>query len=141
MKKISSAPRSDKKPTAPSEGELKRMLGETYTKYQNILELTAKYPHEWKYYGKKYGWNMKFTDKGKVLLYLTPQENSFRVGFALRDAERKTLLKSKLPSATKEELNSANRYPEGYPLLLDVGRKSDVKSARLVIETLMSMRS
>ena len=141
MKKTSTALRSEKKPAAPSDTELKRMLGESFAEYQNLLELTAPYPHEWMFYGPKYGWKIKIIGKGKVLLYLTPQENYFRLGFAVRDAERDALLKSKLPDVNKEELKSAKRYPEGYPLLLGVSKKDDMKTVRLVVETLMSMRS
>jgi hypothetical protein len=141
MKKTSKASPSKKKLKAPTDAELKRMLGESYAEYQNLLELTAPYPHEWMFYGPKYGWKIKIIGKAKVLLYLTPQENFFRLGFAVRDAEREALLKSKLPDATKEQLKLAKRYPEGYPLLLGVSKKDDMGKVRLVVETLMSMRS
>ena len=117
------------------------MLGDSFPEYENLLELTASLPHEWMFYGPKYGWKIKIFTKAKVLLYLTPKENSFGVGFAVRDAERDALLKSKLPGTKKDELTSAKRYPEGYPLLLNVGKESDMKSVRLVVETLMSMRA
>lgn len=117
------------------------MLGESFPQYQNLLELTAPYPHEWMFYGPKYGWKIKIVGKAKVLLYLTPKENSFSVGFAVRDAERDALLKSKLPKTTIDELKSAKRYPEGYPVRFEVGSKSDMNPVRLVVETLMSMRS
>jgi hypothetical protein len=141
MKKTLSSPRSNKKPPAPSDAELKRMLGDSFTEYQDLLKLTASLPHEWMFYGPKYGWKIKIFTKAKVLLYLTPKENSFGLGFAVRDAEREVLLKSKLPKATKDGLQSSKRYPEGYPLLLTVGKESDMKPVRLVVETLTAMRS
>ncbi|HEY6951642.1 MAG TPA: DUF3788 family protein [Bacteroidota bacterium] len=129
------------KPAAPTDAKLKRMLGDRFAEYQSLLKLTAPCPHEWMFYGPKYGWKIKFVGKEKVLLYFTPRENSFSVGFAVRDAEREALMNSELPSATKEKLGSAKRFPEGYPLLFGVSRKSDMSPVRLVIETLMSMRS
>ena len=75
------------------------MLGDSYPEYQDLLKLTASLPHEWMFYGPKYGWKIKIFTKAKVLLYLTPKENSFSLGFAVRDAEREALLKSKLPKA------------------------------------------
>lgn len=141
MKKNSKAPPSKKKPDAPSDADLKRMLGDSFPEYQDLLKLTTPYPHEWMFYGPKYGWKIKIVGKAKVLLYLTPKENSFTLGFAVRDVERDALLKSKLPKATIDELKSAKRYPEGYPVRFEVGSKDDMIPVRLVVETLMSMRS
>ena len=40
----------------------------------------------------------------------------------------------------KEELATAKRYPEGYPLRLLVNKQSDMKTVRLVVDTLKAMR-
>ncbi len=141
MKKTSKTPLFKKKPDAPSDADLKRMLGESFPQYQNLLELTAPYPHEWMFYGPKYGWKIKIVGKAKVLLYLTPKKKSFTLGFAVRDAEREALLKSKLPKITIDELKSAKRYPEGYPVRFEVGSKGEMNPVRLVVEILMSMRA
>jgi len=116
------------------------MLGSSFPEYEDLLSLTASFPHEWMFYGPKYGWKIKIFTKAKVLLYLTPKENSFTVGLAVRDEEREALLKSKLSKTAKDELKSVKRYPEGYPLRFKVARESDMKPVRLVVETLMSMR-
>jgi hypothetical protein len=134
MKKIT-------KEAAPDNLELKRLFGDLYAAYQEILKLTESHHREWKCYGKKFGWQLKVMRHGKVLLYLTPLQSSFRIGFAVRENERQALLDSNLPAKTKEELSLAKKYPEGYPLRLSVNKKSDMKSVRLAIETLQSMRS
>ena len=141
MKKFSLARSTQKKPPAPSDAELKRMLGNSFSEYEDLLSLTASLPHEWMFYGPKYGWKIKIFTKAKVLLYLTPKENLFTVGLAVRDTEREVLLKSKLSKTAKDELKSAKRYPEGYPLHFDVRTKNDMTPVNLVVETLMSMRS
>jgi hypothetical protein len=102
----------DQKEVVPDESAMKRVLGEMYTAYQEVLKLTEQLPHEWMYYGKKYGWQLKVMQKGKVLLYLVPLENSFRIGFAVREKERDALLNINLPAKAKEELQSAKKYPE-----------------------------
>ena len=141
MKNTSKSPQPPKKPVAPTDTELKQLLGSSFPKYQDLLKLTASLPHEWMFYGPKYGWKIKIFTKAKVLLYLTPKENLFTVGLAVRDTEREVLLKSKLSRQAKDELKSAKRYPEGYPLLFDVRTKNDMTPVNLVVETLMSMRS
>jgi hypothetical protein len=128
------------KEVTPDDSELKQRLGEIYSAYKEIVTLTEGYLHEWKYYGQKYGWQFKVIRKGKALLWLTPAEGSFRVGFAVRENERQALIDSNLPAKTKEELTAAKKYAEGYPLRLSVTRKSDMKPVRLAIETLKSMR-
>jgi len=141
MKKSSNASRYGKKPAAPSYTELKQLFGTSFPEYQDLLKQTASLTHEWMFYGPKYGWKIKIFTKAKVLLYLTPKENAFTLGFAVRDDEREALLKSKLPKTTIDELKSAKRYPEGYPVRFEVKTKNDMNPVRLVVETLMSMRA
>jgi hypothetical protein len=131
----------DQKEVTPDESKLKNALGGLYSAYKEVLELTEAYDHEWKYYGKKYGWQLKVTHKGKALLYLTPLEKSFRIGFAVRENERDRLLNSSLPPKTKEELATAKRHPEGYPLRLEIKSKTDMRTVRAVLEFLKEFRS
>ena len=128
------------KEVAPDDSELKQRLGELYNSYKEIMTLTEGCVHEWKYYGQKYGWQLKVMRTGKALLWLIPSEGSFRIGFAVRENERQALINSNLPARTKEELSVAKKYPEGYPLRLSVSKKSDMKPVRLAIETLRTMR-
>jgi hypothetical protein len=131
----------DKKEVAPDEPKLKKALGGLYSAYKEVVGLTDAYAHEWKYYGKKIGWQLKVTRRGKALLYLTPLEKSFRIGFAVRENERDQLLNSSLPLKTKEELATTKKYPEGYPLRLEIKSKTDMRAVRAVLEVLKESRS
>jgi hypothetical protein len=131
----------DQKEVAPDESKLKDALGALHSAYREVMELTEAYNHEWKYYGKKIGWQLKVIHKGKAILYLTPREKSLRIGFAVRENERDRLLNSSLPPKTKEELATAKKYPEGYPLRLEIRSKTDMRTARVVIEVLKELRS
>jgi len=81
------------KEAVPDERKLKKALGGVYPAYQEILTFIDAYPREWKFYGPKFGWQLKVTQKGKALFYLTPQEGSFRLGFAVREKEKEVLLR------------------------------------------------
>ncbi len=131
----------DRKEAEPDDAKLKEVLGDLYSAYRDILKLAETYRHEWKFYGTKYGWQLKVTQRGKALFHLAPLEKSFRVGFAVREKEKEVLLNSSLPHQAKEELTLAKKYPEGYPLRFLVRRKSEMKVVRLVIDTVMSLRS
>jgi hypothetical protein len=131
----------DQKEVTPDESKLKKALGGLYSAYKEVLELTGAYDHEWKYYGKKFGWQLKVTHKGKALLYLIPLERSFRIGFGVRENERERLLNSSLPPKAKEELATAKKYPEGYPLRLEIKSKTDMRTVRAVLEVLKESRT
>jgi len=125
----------------PDEASLKKALCALYSSYKEILELTDTFDHEWKYYGTKIGWQLKATRKGKALFYLTPLEQSFRIGFAVRENEREHLLKSNVSPTSKEQLAAAKKYPEGYPLRLEITKKTDMKDVRAVLKVLRELRS
>lgn len=133
-------PYFDKNDIPPTEPKLKEALGAHYSAYKEILDLTDAFDHEWKYYGAKIGWQLKATRKGKALFYLTPHEQSFRIGFAVRENERKRLLDSNLFPESKCQLASAKKYPEGYPLRLEVRNKANMKDVRTVIAVLKESR-
>jgi hypothetical protein len=129
------------KEVTPDESKLKKTLGELYSAYKEILGLTYAFDHEWKYYGKKFGWQLKVVRKGKALLYLIPQEKSFRIGCAVRENEKERLMNSSLPPKAREELASAKKYPEGYPLRLEIKSKTDMRTVRAVLEVLKESRT
>jgi hypothetical protein len=131
----------NKKDIPPTDPRLKKALGALYAGYKGILELTDGFDHEWKYYGAKFGWQLKAAGKGKALFYLTPLEQSFRIGFAVRENERERLLKSNISSTSKEQLAAAKKYPEGYPLRFEITKKTDMKDVRTVLEVLKELRS
>jgi hypothetical protein len=130
----------DQKEVTPDESTLKKGLGELYSAYKEVMELTEDFDHEWKYYGKKHGWQLKVVRKGKALLYLIPQDKSFKMGFAVRENEKERLLNSSLPPKTKEELATAKKYPEGYPLRLEIKSKTDMRTVCVVLEVLKELR-
>jgi hypothetical protein len=59
----------------------------------------------------------------------------------VRENEKERLLNSSLPPKTKEELAKAKKYPEGYPVRLDIKSKTDMRSVRVVLAVLKESRS
>lgn len=125
----------------PDEQKLKKALGVLYPAYREILDLAKDFDHEWKYYGRKIGWQLKTSRKGKSLFWLTPLEQSFMISFAVRESEKEALLHSTLPDTVKAELKAAKKYPEGYPLRLTIAKGSETKTARTAIDILIELRS
>jgi hypothetical protein len=124
----------------PEADTLRNALGPLYPVYKETLQLVEGFDLEWKYYGRRIGWQLKASRKGKALFYLTPLQQSFRIGMAIRETEREELMRSSLPASVKKELKSAKRYPEGYPLRLLIARPSHMKSLHIVFELLKDSR-
>jgi hypothetical protein len=80
----------DEKRAPPDEAALTHALGETKPLWDALIGHVAArcdgLEPEWKYYGKKHGWQVKFTHERRALLYLVPHEGSFLAGMALRPA-------------------------------------------------------
>ena len=124
----------------PEAAALRNALGSLYPAYKEVLALAEGLDLEWKYYGRKIGWQLKASRKGKALFYLTPLQQLFRVGMAVRESEREALLQSHLPARIKSELKSAKKYPEGYPLRLAISQPSDMKALGIVLALLRDSR-
>ena len=100
----------------PSEDQLKSTLNGTYRHFQKLQDLTVQLPHEWKYFSQKSGWVYKVQGQEKALFYLTPLVNKFQIGMTLSDSEKQVLLDSVIDDKKKDEIKTARKYPEGYPL-------------------------
>ena len=141
MREEMNEPYFGQKEVVPDEPKIRKALGDLYPAYRELVDLTGPFSHEWKYYGKNYGWQLKVTHKGKALLYITPLKGSFRVGFAVRENEKELLLNSKLSRKTKGELETARKYSEGYPIRVDVTARADMKNLQVIVQILQEART
>lgn len=120
----------------PDNEMLKDALGRSFTHFEKLQDLTKHLIQEWKFYGKKYGWQFKVSEKKKAVCYVVPYEKYFLAGMALREADRNLLLDSKLDPQVKEELAKAEKIMEGYPLSFNIRTKADFKKLITVLEIL-----
>ena len=60
----------------PTEEQLNTVLGNLYTYFVDLKELTKGFKHEWNY-SKTSGWIEKVADKKKALYYLIPLNDAF----------------------------------------------------------------
>ncbi len=130
-----------RKEVFPDKRRLQTVLRDAFSSYEELLDLTQDFAQKWKFYGEMIGWQLKVERDGKALLYVTPLENSFRVGLAVRDEERDALLGSQMPSPKKDELRSAVKYAEGYPLRFEIRRQNDMAGLRVALDLLVRTRA
>lgn len=72
----------------PSDPQVKAALGKAWDHFDALRAATASCEHEWRHYGKKYGWKLRVHTDDKVLFELTVADGWFLVSMALREKER-----------------------------------------------------
>lgn len=94
---------------------------------------------EWKFYGAKYGWQLKVVRAKKALLYMIPHRDGFNAALALRPRAVEELRGAGVPEDLVREIESAKDAPEGRPARIFVTTKRDVGiAAKLVALKLAS---
>jgi hypothetical protein len=127
----------DDKAQPPDEKALRTALGPAKAHWDAIvahgIDAFDGVKPEWKFYGKKHGWQMKLLCKGRALLYLIPHERSFLAGLALRESALDAVRKAKLPKALVRAIEEATAYSEGKPARVEVTSARDVTTVRKLL--------
>jgi hypothetical protein len=133
---------SDERPREPDEASLAATLGQLKTHWDAIVQHAEKecggLVREWKFYGQKYGWQLKFSDKKRVVLYLIPREGRLLAAMALRPPAIEALREHGLPPALLREVEAARAGPEGKPARVEVNSKKDVDIVKQLLAIKLS---
>lgn len=127
-------------PVAPGDEYLAKQLGKTHPFFLKLTATAESFAQEWKYYGAKYGWTYKVSDRKKALFWLTPVENGFRIGLSLREEERESLLQSDLPDNLATAVREAMKSPEGFGVRLEVRNSKSFQQAEIIVNHLIRLR-
>ncbi len=115
----------------PNVAELKNALGDTYILWEQLVAFTKstnpKAFEEWKYSGVKYGWSFRVCDKKRVIIYLLPREQFFKIAFVFGQKATDKVLESNVAQAIKDDLQAAKVYAEGRGIRIDVKDDSNMK--------------
>lgn len=82
------------------------------------------------FYGKNYGWAVRFRKAGKALLSMYPGEESFTVQVVLGQTPAEKASSLKLGKNVRNVLENAHQFPEGRWLFTRVKSKQDLKDIR-----------
>jgi hypothetical protein len=131
----------DEKSNPPDDDALADALGRSKVHWDALVAhldgLGEALRPEWKFYGKKHGWQLKYTRKKKSVIYLIPHAGSFLAGMALPDAALARLRDAKLPAELVEQIENERSYREGRPARVEVRLKKHVATVkRLLVLTL-----
>jgi hypothetical protein len=112
----------------PTIDSVKKALGETFEVWKRFEEFTkVNYPNakvEWNFSSEKFGWSYRIKDNKRVIIYLLPRENFFKIAFVFGQKAFKKILESDISESIKTELKAAKVYAEGRGIRIEVRNKS-----------------
>lgn len=122
----------------PDDASLARVLGRSRVHWEALVSHLGSACDgvvlEWKYYGRKHGWQLKALRRKRALVFLVPHSGSFLAGLALNEAAVEALRAGRFPAALVEEVSGSNRYPEGRPARVEVTSKRQADVVRRLVE-------
>jgi hypothetical protein len=122
----------------PATADLKKALGSLYKAWESLslftlaCDRTAK--GEWKYSGEKYGWSFEVGDKKRVLVYLLPRDQFFKVGMVFGQKATEAVMKTDISTRLKDEIQNAKVYTEGRGVRIEVKSNSLVSDLEKLIQ-------
>jgi hypothetical protein len=121
----------------PDDKALSGVLGSSFKTWVEIRDSVRKEHgpavEEWKYYGAKSGWVLKFLLKKRNLFFMSAQEKYFRLAFIFGDKAVDAIAESDIPSALIREVKEARRYAEGRGLRLEIRNRSSMKDVLTLV--------
>ena len=122
----------------PAEENLAETLGSTYRFWEEIKEYISESigatTEEWKFYGAKYGWQLKTFLKKRNLFFLIPYDQYFRIGFVFGDRAVEAIEASGVSETLKDVIRNARKYGEGRGLPIDVKDGAYIQDIKALLE-------
>jgi hypothetical protein len=117
------------KSNEPKPDDLKKVLGRANNHWTGIVEQVAgDYPpldRSWAFSGTAWGWALRLKHKKRTIMYLTPCERYFIVGFALGEKAVRVAHEAGLDESILALIDGAKEYAEGRAVRIEVRRRRD----------------
>lgn len=124
----------------PTENEVFKAISSTKPLWDNLIsfiENNYKIKGEFKFYGKNFGWALRYRKSGRVLISIYPGKDEFTGQIILNENQVKEALKSDLSQKTREMIENTAPIREGRWLYLKIASNTDIYD----IKKLISVRS
>jgi hypothetical protein len=111
-------------------------LGDKWSAWEEFVAFVrAKCPsqEEFKFYGKNYGWALRFRKGGKALLSLYPTQSCFTVQVILSEEAAQATRDLKLGKRVRQVIERAYPFPEGRWLYIPIKSQKDVKDVQQLL--------
>jgi hypothetical protein len=132
----------DDKNKVPDDTDLQSALGATKKLWD---ELTAyikdtydSVKEEWKFYGKKYGWQMKLPSKKRNIMFLIPRKGYFLAVFVFGEKAVEAIVNSSLHQSIITAIKESRKYVEGRGLKIEVKSEKDIEDIKILTHIKMN---
>jgi hypothetical protein len=128
----------------PTMAEIVAAIGSKQPLWENLTAFIAdsyRLKSDFAFYGKNYGWALRFRKAGKALLSLYPGQESFTAQIIVGQAQAEKALGSGLSKKASKIIEEAHPYPEGRWLFLKVESEQDLNDVKqlLIVKSRQSM--
>ena len=134
----------DDKSKEPQPVELKTTLGRSSSHWASLIaHIAAEYApldKTWSFAGAKWGWSLRLKQKKRTVLYMTPCNRHFLVGFALGEKAVEAAHACPLPDSIITVIDEAKRYAEGRTVRFAVKVRKDLEIAKRLAAEKMANR-
>lgn len=121
----------------PSDEELLTVIGVTdlWLDFRQYLEQSYDFQPEQVFYGKKYGWTIRYRKSGKTLCSLFPEHRAFTVLVVLgrQEGDKAVAILDELSPATQALIGSATQLHDGKWLWIRVLERVHVEDVKLLL--------
>ena len=108
----------------PDDRSLSEKVGKAFSVLKEIRKFIRENygagSEEWKFYGHKYGWQLKTFLKKRNLFFIIPYQSFFNIVFIFGDRAVQAIRKSDVADCIKSEVVNAKKYAEGRGLSIEV---------------------
>jgi len=126
------------KNTVPDEKSIVETLKSNYIYLEEIRSFIAdsigETKEEWKYYGAKYGWNLKNFYKKRNLYFIGIYDGYFKISFVFGERAFNAIMEADIATQLKKDLSEARKYAEGRGLSIDVHDKTYLDDLKKLIQ-------
>ena len=131
------------KASAPTMDQVFQAIGPRRSAWEELVRFIHERfspQEEFKFYGKNYGWAMRFRKSGKALASLYPADNGFTIQIILGAAEAQKARTLRLGKHVERIIDEAHAYPEGRWLFIPVKSVKDIKDVEQLLTLKCSAR-
>jgi hypothetical protein len=120
----------------PTGEEIHAAIGSKRQLWENLASFiwnNYRLPSDAAFYGKKYGWALRFRKAGKAWLSLYPGQESFTAQIITSQEQTEKALASRLSKKAIRIIEDAHPYPEGRWLFIKVESEQDLNDVKLLL--------
>lgn len=126
----------------PSDRQVADALGDVNDLWDGLkAEIASRFDpiaEDWTFFGKQWGWSLRLKHKKRAVLYMTPSDGLFFVGFALGEQAVAAAQEAGLPKRLLEIIEGSQKYAEGRAVRLEVTTPAGVEWAVILAEIKMA---